>query len=166
MKFQAILAVAAIAAAPVYAESHGAAEATAEEATEAAAEAETEMMELVVTGDAAAGEKAFKKCVTCHVVVNDAGETLAGKKSKTGPNLYGIAGGNLGTVEGFKYSKLMMAGAEAGVVFDEASFVGYVMDPNAFVAEATGESGRTKMSFRVRKEQEAIDLFAYLASLK
>ena len=42
------------------------------------------------SGDVAAGEKAFRQCVSCHVVVNDAGETLAGKKAKTGPNLYGI----------------------------------------------------------------------------
>ena len=44
------------------------------------------------TGDAAAGEKVFGKCQTCHVVANEAGEVLAGKGSKTGPNLYGMPG--------------------------------------------------------------------------
>lgn len=29
------------------------------------------------TGDAAAGEAAFRQCISCHVVVNAEGETLA-----------------------------------------------------------------------------------------
>ena len=37
-----------------------------------------------LTGDAAAGEKVFAKCQTCHSVVNEAGEKLAGKGAKTG----------------------------------------------------------------------------------
>ncbi|HDR27401.1 MAG TPA: cytochrome C, partial [Rhodovulum sp.] len=28
------------------------------------------------SGNAEAGEKAFRQCITCHVVVNEAGETL------------------------------------------------------------------------------------------
>ncbi len=55
------------------------------------------------SGDAAAGEEAFQQCISCHVVVNDAGETLAGRNAKTGPNLYGIAGGAIGAVEDFRY---------------------------------------------------------------
>ena len=44
------------------------------------------------SGDASAGEVAFnKKCVACHVVVTDAGEKLAGRNSKSGPNLYNIS---------------------------------------------------------------------------
>ena len=39
------------------------------------------------SGDASAGEVAFnKQCVACHVVVTDAGEKLAGRNSKSGPN--------------------------------------------------------------------------------
>lgn len=45
------------------------------------------------SGDAAAGEKAFRQCISCHVVQNEAGDTLAGRNAKTGPNLYGIARG-------------------------------------------------------------------------
>ncbi len=44
------------------------------------------------TGNAEAGAKVFNKCQTCHVVANEAGEVLAGKNSKTGPNLYGMPG--------------------------------------------------------------------------
>lgn len=117
------------------------------------------------TGDAAAGEKAFRQCVSCHVVVNDAGETLAGRKAKTGPNLYNVAGATMGSVDGFRYSKLLAAGGEQGVVYTEEFFVKYVMDPTGAAQEATGESGRGKMSFKVRKAEDAVNLYAYLASL-
>ncbi|MEL6619678.1 MAG: c-type cytochrome, partial [Pseudomonadota bacterium] len=70
------------------------------------------------SGDAAAGEKAFRQCISCHVVVNDEGETLAGRKAKTGPNLYGVAGRALGAVEDFKYSDIIMLAGEQGVVYD------------------------------------------------
>ena len=43
-------------------------------------------------GDAEKGKALFNKCQTCHVVVNPAGETLAGRNAKTGPNLYTCAG--------------------------------------------------------------------------
>lgn len=115
------------------------------------------------SGDAAAGEKAFRQCISCHVVVNEAGETLAGKKAKTGPNLYGIAGRQMASVEGFKYSKLAMAAGE--MVWDEEKFVGYVQDPTKWLQEATGEKGRSKMTYKVRKEDDAVNLYAYLASL-
>lgn len=117
------------------------------------------------SGDAAAGEKAFRQCISCHVVVNDAGETLAGKKAKTGPNLYGIAGRTAGSAEDFKYSDLIMIANEKGVVFDEASFVGYVQDPTGWLRETTGDKGRGKMTYKVRKEADAVNLYAYLASL-
>ncbi|WP_223421694.1 c-type cytochrome [Tateyamaria pelophila] len=117
------------------------------------------------SGDAAAGEKAFRQCISCHVVVNDAGETLAGRKAQTGPNLYGIAGRAAGSVEDFRYSDLIMAAGEQGIVFDEANFVAYVQDPTGWLRETTGDSGRGKMTYKVRKESDAVDLYAYLASL-
>lgn len=121
---------------------------------------------LLAEGDVAAGEKAFKKCVACHVVVNEAGETLAGKKAKTGPNLYGIAGSTVMSVEGFKYGKSAMDLAATGAAWDEASFSAYVADPTAYLKETLGDSkARSKMSYKVRKEQEAADLYAYLSSL-
>ena len=117
------------------------------------------------SGDAEAGEKAFRQCVSCHVVVDDAGETLAGKKARTGPNLYGVAGRTVGMVEGFKYSKIAILAGEQGTVFDEANFVAYVQDPTGWLRESTGDSGRGKMTYKVRKEEDAINIYAYLASL-
>ena len=121
---------------------------------------------LTASGDAEAGEKAFRQCVSCHVVVNEAGETLAGKKAKTGPNLYGIVGNKFGTAE-FKYSKLVQAAnGMDDLIVDEATFVGYVSDPTKFLQEKTGESGRAKMTFKVRQEADAVNLYAFLSSLQ
>lgn len=117
------------------------------------------------SGDPAAGEKAFRQCISCHVVENEAGETLAGKRAKTGPNLYGIPGKALGTVEGFRYSDIIVLAGEKGMVWDEASFVAYVQDPTGYLREATGDGGRGKMTYKVRKEADAVNLYAYLASL-
>lgn len=128
--------------------------------------AESHGLDLTATGDAAAGEKAFRKCQSCHVVMNDAGEVLAGRKAKTGPNLFGVVGRSAGTREDFRYGKDMIAAGEAGLVFDEAHFVAYVMDPKGAVQEITGDGkARSKMSFRVRKEDEARDLYAFLKEI-
>ena len=119
------------------------------------------------TGDVAAGETAFgRQCVACHVVVNDAGETLAGRNAQTGPNLYGIAGGAIGAQEGFRYSEGLVALGEAGEVWSEEHFAGYVTDPTAWIREATeNPRARGLMSFRVRDAQDALDIYAYLHSL-
>ena len=118
------------------------------------------------SGDAAAGEAAFRQCVACHVVVNDAGETLAGRNARTGPNLYGIAGEAWGTGDDFRWSPGMQALNEAGVLITEESFVAYVQDPTGYIREATGDSSaRGAMAFRVRSEEDAVNLYAYLASL-
>ena len=118
------------------------------------------------SGDAAAGEAAFRQCVACHVVVNDAGETLAGRNARTGPNLYGIAGAPIAHVEDFRYSPGLTALNEAGVVWTEENFVAYVQDPTGYIREATGDnSARGAMAFRVRSEEDAINLYAYLVSL-
>jgi len=117
------------------------------------------------TGDAAAGERAFRQCQSCHVVMNDAGETLAGRAAKTGPNLYNIAGATAGAVDGFRYSGLLKTANEQGIVYTEEVFVKYVMDPTGAMKELTGENGRGKMAYRVRSEEDALNLYAYIASL-
>lgn len=119
------------------------------------------------SGDAAAGEKAFRQCISCHVVVNEAGDTLAGKKAKTGPNLYGIVGSQFGTVEGFRYSDInQLAAGMDDITVTEEVFVAYVQDPTGYLREATGDKGRSKMTYKVRKEEDAINIYAYLATLE
>ena len=118
------------------------------------------------TGDAAAGEAVFRQCQTCHHVVSPDGEVLAGREAvKTGPNLYGVAGRVAGSLEDFRYSDLFEAAHEQGIAWDEANFVGYVQDPTPWLQEATGDKGRGKMTFKLRNEEDALNVYAYLASL-
>ncbi len=115
------------------------------------------------SGDAAAGEREFNKCKSCHMIEDAEGNTIV-RGGKTGPNLYGVIGRQAGTVEGFSYGDSLVAAGEAGLVWDEETFVTYVQDPKAFLAEYLDDSGaRSKMSFRLRKGME--DVYAYLVSV-
>ena len=117
-------------------------------------------------GNAENGAKLFNKCQTCHVVANPAGEVLAGKAAKTGPNLFNVVGMAAGSVEGFKYGSGLVKAKEMGLMWDEANFVAYMANPTAFLREFTGDKGvRGNMSFQVKKEDEAKDLYAFLTSL-
>lgn len=116
------------------------------------------------SGDPDAGEAVFKKCMSCHVIADPDGNVLAGRNAKTGPNLYGIVGTKAGEVEGFRFGKSILAAGEAGLVWDEETFVAYVQDPKAFLREFLDDSkARTKMSFKLRDEQDAKDVFAFIA---
>jgi cytochrome c len=96
-------------------------------------------------GDAAAGEKVFKKCKTCH--------TFDPSKKKLGPHLKGVVGRKAGAVEGYKYSKAM---AGADITWDEANLDKYLTKPKAFLKG-------TKMSFAgLKKESQRADVIAYL----
>ena len=121
-----------------------------------------------ISGDAASGETLFaRQCVACHVVANAEGDVLAGRNAKTGPNLFGIAGRAPGSVEGFRYGDAIIAAGEGGAVFDETTFVAYSMDPTGWLREVTGDArARSKMSFRVRSDSDAADIYAYLASFE
>lgn len=117
-------------------------------------------------GDIEEGKQAFNQCQTCHVVQNEAGEILAGRNAKAGPNLYGVFGRQAGTYPGFRYGDDLVAAGEAGLVWDEASFVAYTKNPSEFLKEFLGDPrARGMMQFRVRDEADAYDLYAFIASL-
>jgi cytochrome c len=104
-------------------------------------------------GDAAAGEKVFKKCKACHAV----GE---GAKNKIGPALNGIVGTPAGQAEGYKYSKSMIETAEGGLVWDEETLTAYLAKPKNIVP-------KTKMSFAgLRKDKDVADVIAYLKTFQ
>jgi cytochrome c len=116
--------------------------------------------------DIEAGAKTFNQCQTCHVVANEAGEVLAGKASKTGPNLYGLPGRVIGSYPEFKYGESIVAVGAAGAVWDEASFVEYVQDPAKFLKAKLGDDkAKTKMSFKLKKPEDAANVWAFIASL-
>lgn len=96
--------------------------------------------------DAAAGEKSFNKCRSCHQV----GVTA---KNTVGPLLNGLFGRKSGTVEGYNYSE---PNKNSGITWDETTFAEYIKDPKAKIPG-------TKMSFSgIKNEQEIKDLTAFL----
>lgn len=122
--------------------------------------------DAAASGDPAAGERVFRQCIACHIVQNEAGETLAGRNGRQGPNLYGVGGRTIGSVEDFRYSPGLTALNEAGEVWVEENFAAYVQDPTGYIREATGDSSlRGSMAFRVRSEEDAVNLYAYITSL-
>jgi cytochrome c len=114
-------------------------------------------------GDAEAGAKLFKKCKSCHMIASDDGEVLA-KGGKSGPNLYGMIGRTAGSVDGFKYSKDLVAAGEAGLIWDEILLAEWVKDPKAFLRDTLDDpKAKSKMSFKLKKGGE--DFAAYLADV-
>jgi cytochrome c len=97
------------------------------------------------TGVAAAGEKVFVACKTCHVV--EAG------KNMTGPSLHAIVGRTAGSVAGYTYSA---ANKGSGIVWSEAKLFQYLENPQRVVVG-------TKMSYTgIKDPQQRADLIAYL----
>ncbi len=116
-------------------------------------------------GDAEAGAKVFNKCQTCHVVADAAGETLAGKNAKTGPNLYGVVGRAAGTYPEFKYGESIVALGASGFTWTEADLAVYLADPAKFLKEKSGDSkAKSKMVFKLTNETEAANVAAFLAT--
>jgi cytochrome c len=104
-------------------------------------------------GDAAAGEKVFKKCKACHAVGD-------GAKNKVGPMLNGIVGNEIASVDGFKYSKAFKAKKEEGLVWTVEVLDEYLTKPKAYIKG-------TKMGFAgLKKEQQREDVIAYLNSFE
>lgn len=98
-------------------------------------------------GDAAKGEKVFRKCKACHAV--EAG------KNKVGPSLHNIIGRTPGTVEGFKYSDAMIEFGKSHV-WDDETLHTYLENPKGLVKG-------TKMAFvGLKKQADRDDVIAYL----
>lgn len=119
------------------------------------------------SGDAAAGEKLFKKCKSCHGVVDAEGEVIA-KGGRSGPNLYGIytraAGGE--AEFGKKFGKSLIEAGEAGLEWNETDFVNYVADPRGFLKTYNDDKkAKSKMSFKLKDEDDAKNVWAYLVSV-
>lgn len=100
--------------------------------------------------DVDAGEKTFKKCISCHQIGENA-------KSRTGPTLNGIIGRPAAGIADFKYSEAM---ASSGLTWNEETLTQYLKKPKDLVKG-------TKMSFAgLKEEAEIADVIAYLATFK
>jgi cytochrome c2 len=136
-------------AAPV-AEAADEAEAPAAEeaapAEEAAAPAEAGGVDTALVE---AGEGVFKKCRACHQV----GE---GAVNRSGPQLNGLIGRTIGSVEGFRYSNVFNDANAAGTTWT-------VEGLSAFLENPKGAMSGTKMSFAGLRSADDIEaIIAYL----
>lgn len=99
-------------------------------------------------GDAAEGEKVFKRCQACHVATADT--------NRVGPYLHGVVGRKAGSVEGFNYSEGMKKAGADGLVWTPENLDKYLTDPKA---EVPGN----KMAFAgLKKPEEVANVIAYL----
>ena len=97
------------------------------------------------TATAAAGEKVFASCRTCHVF--DEGV------NRVGPSLHKIVGRTAGQSPGYKYSE---ANKNSGIVWSPQILFEYLKAPQAYMPG-------TKMSYPgVKDDQKRADLVAYL----
>lgn len=97
-------------------------------------------------GDAAAGEKAFAPCKSCHNF----------EKNGVGPTLKGVVGAKAGEgADGYNFSEPMK---KSGITWDEANLKEWIMDPKKKVPG-------TKMVFPgIKDEKKVEDIIAYLKS--
>lgn len=115
-----------------------------------------------MAADATIGEKEFKRCQACHAIIAPDG-TKVHIGGIVGPNLYGVVGRPAGSLEGYRYSSALKKLHADGVVWTEENLAAYISDPDAFVAEESGdESLNTKMTFKTNEHQA--DIVAYLAT--
>ena len=102
-------------------------------------------------GDVKKGKKVFKKCKACHQI----GE---GAENKVGPHLNNVFGREAGSIEEYKYSKVMTAKGAEGLVWDAETLDGFLKKPKKYMKG-------TKMSFNgTRKDKKRLNLIAYLKS--
>lgn len=111
--------------------------------------------QALAAGDAAKGEKVFKKCKACH--------SIAAGKNKVGPSLAGVVGRKAGSAAKYKYSKSMKAAGEKGLVWDEASIAEFIGNPSKFLKEYLGDKkARSKMALKLRKQADRDNVISYL----
>jgi cytochrome c len=95
--------------------------------------ASTALAQNAASGDAAAGEKLFAKCKSCHQL----GETA---KNSMGPELNGLFGRPAGSVSGYNYSPAMKA---AGFTWDDVAFAAFLDNPKGKVPGTKMMAGQT-----------------------
>lgn len=103
---------------------------------------------LLANADASAGERTFRRCVSCHNAAPGAGNLQ-------GPNLWNVVGREAGTYPGFSYSAAMSA--HGPWTYEELDH--FINNPRSWIEG-------TAMSFAgIRNEEDRADLLAYLQTL-
>ncbi|MBL4892438.1 MAG: c-type cytochrome [Rhizobiaceae bacterium] len=109
-------------------------------------------------GDVEAGAKIFKQCGACHKI----GE---GAENSTGPVLTGVIGRQAGTFEGYRYGKSTKAAGDKGLIWSEELVFEYLENPRNFLrAYLETRKAKSKMKFKLKKEEDRRNVAAYLAT--
>jgi len=112
----------------------------------ATAEVKIDIVAILAQGDAESGKKIFKKCVACHSINKGGG-------NKIGPALYNVVGRKVGSVNEYKYSKVL---ASYGKEWTFAELNGFLKKPSSYLKG-------TKMSYAgLRKEIDRASIIKYL----
>lgn len=111
------------------------------EATEG--EAPLDITPLLASADAAAGEKVFGKCKSCH--------HLDGTEA-AGPHLNGVMGRDIASVAGYTYTGAL---TELPGNWDPQPFSEFLTNP-------AGYAPGTKMAIKLPKPEDRANLIAYL----
>ena len=103
---------------------------------------------VFAAGDAAKGEKVFKKCKACH--------TVKMGKHKVGPSLAGIVGRKAGAATGFKRYRGLKA---ADWSWDAKTLDEWLANPKKFAKKRGRKSG---MVFKLKKAKDRENVIAFL----
>ena len=101
------------------------------------------------SGDAAAGQRVFAQCQTCHSIEPGA--------NRLGPALHGVVGRRSGSISGFNYSQ---ANRSAGITWTPETLFQYLENPRRVVP------GTTMAFAGIGDPQRRADLIAYLGTLR
>ena len=121
---------------------------TGSESEEPAGPAFDPVEPLLASADAAAGEKVFKKCASCHSANNGGG-------NKVGPALYDVVNRAIASVSDFSYSSALKAYSE-GKQWTYEELNGFLWKPKIYIKDS-------KMAFGgIKKVEDRANLIAYL----
>tara|TARA_B110000027_G_scaffold130796_1_gene154122 strand:- start:792 stop:1334 length:543 start_codon:yes stop_codon:yes gene_type:complete len=105
-----------------------------------------DIKEILALGDAAHGEKVFKKCSACHIVAK-------GGKNLIGPALYGVVGRVSASIPDYSYSSALKA---HGKVWSFEELNAFLLKPKSYIKG-------TKMAYAgLRKDKDRASVILYL----
>jgi len=109
-----------------------------------------ELEDAVAAADASAGEQLFRQCAACHTAEE-------GGPNRVGPNLWGVVDRQIGSVEGFRYSRAL-AGSEEFWTLENLN--AYLENPRA------ARPGNSMGFAGLRNEAHRMSMLAYLKTLQ
>ena len=89
-----------------------------------------------------------------------------GAKNRVGPQLNGVMGRTIGSVDDFRYSKTMALMGEEGQVWDEQSIAGFLADPRGYVKGTKMSLSWSEERRRYRGDDRISEVFLGLIKFK